>query len=104
MRCQACGNSKQTVNARFLSAVGMLFVSRFFSRKGQMCKKCVWKQFLEYTLTTFALGWWSVPSLLASPVILAFNCASLMAASWKLRHSAAKNKVPVSVPSRTVLA
>lgn len=103
MRCQACGNSGHAVNARFLSAVGMLFVSQFFSRKGAMCKKCVWKQFLEYTLTTLALGWWSMPSLFATPVILVFNCASFIAASVKLRR-AAQNKVPATVPSRTVMA
>jgi ABC-type dipeptide/oligopeptide/nickel transport system permease component len=99
MRCQVCGTSGRTVNARFLSAIGMLFVSRFFSTKGGMCKSCMQKQFLEYTLTTLALGWWSMPSLLASPLILIYNVASFIVARVKLRPSA----VQVSVSESTAV-
>ena len=41
--------------------------------EGELCKTCVHKNFWKMTLTTLLLGWWSVVSLIVTPVFLVLN-------------------------------
>jgi hypothetical protein len=87
MKCQICKTAARTESVRFVCVIGMLFVSRFFTVKGEMCQSCMLGKFAEYTLSSLALGWWGVPAILATPFVIAYNVAGCAAAWLAFRFS-----------------
>ncbi len=47
--------------------------------EARLCKNCIRKAFWRYSLSTLALGWWGVPAVFLTPVILAINLVQLLA-------------------------
>lgn len=71
--CQGCGAITKTKEIKFYKNIGMLFVRRYYSLEGRFCKKCINKNFWDYTLTTLFLGWWGTISFLVTPFYLLNN-------------------------------
>ena len=83
-QCQICGKYGPASKVRFFSVVGILMEFRTFSVNCDMCRACLRDKFVEYTLTTLALGWWGVASLLATPFVVGYNLVSFSAGSLAL--------------------
>lgn len=71
--CQSCGSIAETKEVKFYKNIGMLFVRRYYSLEGRFCKKCINKNFWDYTLTTLFLGWWGTISFFVTPFYLLNN-------------------------------
>lgn len=84
MQCQKCKAHGPVTKASFCGVVGMLFTWEFFSTHSELCASCLRRQFLDYTLTSLALGWWSVISLLITPFVLGYNLVSFAACEIEL--------------------
>jgi len=64
--CQACRTRAPVRYNEFYANIGMFVVRRQMSVKGKMCKKCINKYFLQYTLINLFLGWWGLISFFAT--------------------------------------
>ncbi len=53
--------------------IGALVVRFQHVKQGRMCSRCTSNTFWGYTLTTLFLGWWSITSFFATPLVLVMN-------------------------------
>jgi hypothetical protein len=72
-RCQACGQNAPTALAHFRQNVGMLFLRREKHVEGNLCRACCGKYFWQLTLTTIAVGWLGMISLVIAPIYVILN-------------------------------
>lgn len=71
--CQGCGSLAETKEIKFYKNIGMLVMRRHYSLEGRFCKKCINKNFWDYTLTTLFGGWWGTISFIVTPFYLLNN-------------------------------
>jgi len=75
MRCNACGKHAPTKYVEFYQNIGA-FVMRFSKQiKGNLCKPCINKHFAQMTLTTAAVGWFGLISMILTPIFIINNIA-----------------------------
>ncbi|MBS1850455.1 MAG: hypothetical protein JST79_06055 [Acidobacteria bacterium] len=87
MQCQVCGAMRPTAKISFAGIIGMIVAYRYFYIKGAMCKSCLHKKFVEYTLPTVGLGWLGLMSLMATPFLVAYNVVRYGIGLVQLRES-----------------
>lgn len=73
MSCQTCGCNGPTKYVNFHQNIGAL-VMRFRKEvKGELCKHCISSYFWKFTLTTLAVGWLGMISLILAPLMILNN-------------------------------
>ena len=83
--CQACHGPGPVAHAVFRRNIGAL-IARFEKRiEGRMCGACLGKSFWSYTLTTVAVGWLGMISLIVAPIYVIANIVSYTRALGQLR-------------------
>ena len=75
-RCQICGATGKTAEVHFRQNVGMLFARRMSSVQGSLCRNCISDRFWKMTLTTLAVGWLGMISLIIAPIFIIMNIVS----------------------------
>jgi hypothetical protein len=84
--CSACKGPGPVAHALFRQNVGALVV-RFEKRiQGSMCRSCLSKSFWSYTLTTVAIGWLGLVSIIVAPIYVILNIAQYIKANGQLRQ------------------
>jgi hypothetical protein len=78
MQCQSCGRNAPLREAEFVLYIGALITHFHIRKGGRLCTACIHKTFWACTLTTLLLGWWSLPSLFFTPIMLVFNLVSYL--------------------------
>lgn len=73
MRCVACGSRAPTRDVIFYMNIGLVVMRMSYTHEGPTCSGCIHSKFWQYTLTTLAIGWIGVISLLITPFILIGN-------------------------------
>jgi hypothetical protein len=73
MRCQTCGCEAQTKYVEFYQNIGALVMRFTSSVKGNLCKRCINKHFMNTTLITAAVGWFGMISFCVTPFIILNN-------------------------------
>ena len=73
MICQTCGIEAKTRYVEFHQNIGALVMRFHKSMKANMCKNCVNSYFWRFTLTTLAVGWLGVISLVLAPIFVINN-------------------------------
>ena len=80
MRCQSCGAEAPLKQVSFHQNVGLLVV-RFHSHvTGQLCRRCIDREFWQRTLITLFFGPWGIISLIFTPIILIGNVTQYLGA------------------------
>lgn len=86
--CSSCKGPGPVAVALFRQNVGAL-VMRFEKRiQGRMCRSCLSKHFWSYTLTTAAIGWLGVISILVAPIYVILNVVQYIKANRQLAQTA----------------
>lgn len=65
-RCQACGRTAPTKLVTLRQNIGCLILRFPKTLRGELCKRCIEKNFWSMTMTTLFLGWWGVISFFYS--------------------------------------
>lgn len=74
--------------ALFRQNIGAL-VMRFEKKiQGRMCRACLSKHFWSYTLTTAAIGWFGLISILVAPIYVILNVVQYIKAKRQLGQTA----------------
>lgn len=73
MICQVCGVEAPTKQVEFHQNIGALVMRFSRSVKGQLCRRCIDKNFWSMTGTTLVAGWWGVLSFCVTPVFIVNN-------------------------------
>jgi hypothetical protein len=73
MRCVACGERAPTRDVIFYSNIGLLAMRLTWTHEGQTCSPCIHSTYWRYTLTTLAVGWLGIVSLIMTPFIIIGN-------------------------------
>jgi hypothetical protein len=73
MKCNLCGQEAAVRDVEFQIEIGLLLAGYRHTKKGLMCPACIRSTFWKYTLTTLAVGWWSIPSLFLNPLVVVMN-------------------------------
>jgi hypothetical protein len=85
--CQVCRGPGPVAHAVFRQNVGALF-ARFEKRfEGNMCGSCLSKKFWPFTLTTVAVGWLGMISLIVAPIYVVMNIVEYLKASSQIRRA-----------------
>jgi|GEM_PF-2225710 len=85
--CQVCRGPGPVAHAVFRQNVGALF-ARFEKRiEGNMCAPCLSKKFWPLTLTTVAVGWLGMISLIVAPIYVIMNIVEYIKASAQIRRA-----------------
>jgi hypothetical protein len=85
--CQVCRGPGPVAHAVFRQNVGALF-ARFEKRiEGNMCGSCLSKKFWPFTLTTLAVGWLGMISLVVAPIYVIMNIVEYLKASSQIRRA-----------------
>lgn len=71
--CDNCHLPAETKYIEFYENVGMLFMRKHRSVKGNLCKFCINYYFWNLTGKTMLLGWWGTISFIVTPFILLNN-------------------------------
>lgn len=71
--CQFCGAKAPVKYTEYYANIGMILARRELSAKGKMCRNCIDKYFLHYTLTNIFLGWWGIISFFATCIFIINN-------------------------------
>ncbi len=74
-QCQSCGRHAPTRHVVLYQNIGLLIMRLGKSIDGHLCKACIGKNFWNYTLVTFFLGWWGIVSFFLTPFFLINNVA-----------------------------
>lgn len=73
-KCEACDRGGRPLrHAKFMKNMGLLVARREGSIEGNLCKQCINKYFISYTLTDLFLGWWGFVSFLVTPFFILNN-------------------------------
>jgi len=71
--CHSCLLPAETKYVEFYENIGMIFMRKHRSVKGNLCKSCIDYYFWTFTGNTMLLGWWGVISFIITPFILLNN-------------------------------
>ena len=72
--CGLCGGHPASARSvYFYGNIGMFVSRRKYELKAEMCKACLHKQFLKFTLMNIFLGWWGMISFWVTPVYILRN-------------------------------
>ncbi|MCA9277872.1 MAG: hypothetical protein H6815_03700 [Phycisphaeraceae bacterium] len=80
MVCKSCSREAPTAFAEFKRTIGMLLVRQTGEIAGFMCKDCISHHFKSATGKTLLFGWFSITSLVLTPVFVISNIASYLGA------------------------
>ena len=83
--CQGCRNMRQLQLVTYFRNVGMLFVRRTITIRGNFCRECIHKRFWEFAGKNVLLGPWGMISLVVTPLYLIQNTWTYGRALYKLR-------------------
>lgn len=86
-RCRLCRQMRATRKVTFHRNVGLLFIRRWYSVTGELCRSCIHKKFWEFQGKNLLLGPWGFFSLLLTPILLVQNTATYLIALYKLRDA-----------------
>jgi hypothetical protein len=75
-RCQVCGAAGKTAEVHFRQNIGMLIARREANIHGLLCANCVSQYFWKMTLTTLAVGWLGMISVIIAPIYIILNIVS----------------------------
>jgi hypothetical protein len=85
--CQVCRGPGPVAHAVFRQNVGALF-ARFEKRiEGNMCGSCLSKKFWPFTITTLAVGWLGMISLIVAPIYVIMNIVEYIKANSQIRKA-----------------
>jgi hypothetical protein len=73
MPCQACGRNAPTKYVEFYQNIGMLVLRSMRSVKGNLCRRCIKRYFMQLTGLTLLTGWWGMISLILNPFLILNN-------------------------------
>jgi len=71
--CQACRIEAPTKYVEFHSNIGMLVMRHHRYVKGNLCKRCIHKNFWKATLVNCTVGPWGTISLIVTPIFILGN-------------------------------
>ncbi|MBL8797458.1 MAG: hypothetical protein JNM56_26390 [Planctomycetia bacterium] len=71
--CQVCLRLAPTAPVIFHQHVGAIILHFHKHIDARLCRECIDQHFRDYTLKTFLLGWWGMPSCFLTPVFLVLN-------------------------------
>jgi hypothetical protein len=80
MACQLCQARVPTKDVTISQNVGLVILRFYSATQGQLCRACIGKEFWRRTLITWFFGWWGIISAIFTPLILAGNVGSYLAA------------------------
>jgi hypothetical protein len=72
-RCDSCGVKAPTKYAAFHQHIGAIVLMFHQRYRGNLCRECIDSIFRRTTLTTVALGWWGMISMIVTPFVLIHN-------------------------------
>lgn len=71
--CHSCFLPKETKYVTLDQNIGMLFLRSHKSIKGKLCRSCIKKYSLKFSLITLLVGWIGTVSLLVTPIYIINN-------------------------------
>ena len=71
--CVLCGRTLPTRNLEFKEVRCYLLVRKEREVSGALCQECAERVNKEFQSTNLAKGWWSLPGLFRTPMLLMFN-------------------------------
>jgi hypothetical protein len=71
--CQVCLRLAPTAPVIFHQHVGAIVLHFHKHIDARLCRECIDRHFRDYTLKTFLLGWWGMPSCFLTPIFLVMN-------------------------------
>jgi hypothetical protein len=83
--CSVCGADAPTSYVSFQHNIGLIIARIHGSQSGEMCGPCMDQAFGYQLLINGLLGWWSITSLIFTPIFLIWNTASYAASRPQLR-------------------
>ena len=78
--CQSCGIEAPAKHVEFHQNIGALVMRYHKSVKGNLCKRCVHKNFWSLTGTTVAIGWLGTISIILAPCFVINNLVRYLGA------------------------
>lgn len=82
--CSSCKGPGPVAPALFRQNVGALVIRFEKKIQGRMCRSCLSKHFWSYTLTTAAIGWFGLISILVAPIYVILNVVQYIKAHRQL--------------------
>jgi len=73
MACHVCKCQAPTQYVEFYQNIGALVIRFPKEIKGNLCKRCINQYFWKFTLTTVAVGWCGLISLIVAPIFIINN-------------------------------
>lgn len=80
MVCTSCSREAPTSPVEFKQTIGMLVARQSAAAYGCMCKDCISHHFKSMTGKTLLFGWFSITSLLLTPVYVVSNLSNYLGA------------------------
>ncbi len=74
MPCQMCRRDVPTKFVTLQQNIGMLVARQLRTVRGNLCKRCIRKQFWRLTGLTLITGWWGMISIVVNVVVIVNNC------------------------------
>ena len=71
--CHICRREAKTKLVDLHQNIGMILARRETTVCEYLCKSCIRVVYLKFTFTTLFLGWWSIQSLVITPINLISN-------------------------------
>lgn len=71
--CNSCGVSAVTKNVVLFENIGMVYMRKYRSVDGDLCKSCINYYFWNFTGKTMLLGWWGFISFFVTIFVLINN-------------------------------
>ena len=72
-QCQACRREVPTKYVEYYQNIGMLVMRSMRSVRGNLCRRCSKKYFLNLTGLTLVTGWWGMISRIINPFLILNN-------------------------------
>ncbi len=73
MICQVCGVEAPTRSIFLFQHVGLILIGLTGRINGQLCRRCINRYALRFSLITLFFGWWGWHSLFLTPIFLIIN-------------------------------
>jgi len=73
LRCRTCGQYADTRLVSINQNIGAITMRSVKSIDGELCKKCIRKYSLKYTMVSVVFGWWGLISFFVTPVYIVTN-------------------------------
>ena len=74
-QCDICERSPARPLA-YRGVTGLVLIQRYWSYRGAMCRSCSRGLFRQFQLKLFTRGWWSLPGLVVTPMLLIANAVT----------------------------